>query len=187
MHILLAILSTLSLIAFFIIRANYMLEALKNLSGEASGIRGAIRRFFFKRKANVHPLALIEDPREAVLALMVAIMRDKGDLTAEQIADLEYWAEHRLNYNNPKDMVKLARWHVRDHVESGAVLYRLSKGLTRQCSGEQRADIIDLVESAARGRKRATNNTSELTELQAHTVQQLKYRFGDVRQETYLQ
>ncbi len=187
MHILLAILSTLSLVAFLIIRASYTVEALKNLSGEATGIRGAFRRFFFKRKANVHPLALIEDPREAVLALMVAIMKDKGDLTADQIADLEYWAEHRLNYENPADMVKLARWHVRDQVESGAVLYRLSKGLTRQCSGQQRADIIDLVENAARGRGQAMKDSAELTELQAHTVQQLKYRFGDVRQETYLQ
>ncbi|GAA6212648.1 hypothetical protein NBRC116602_23890 [Hyphomicrobiales bacterium 4NK60-0047b] len=187
MHILLAILSTLSLVAFLIIRASYTVEALKNLSGEASGIRGAFRRFFFKRNANVHPLALIEDPREAVLALMVAIMKDKGDLTVEQIADLEYWAEYRLNYHNPKDMVKLARWHVRDQVESGAVLYRLSKGLTKQCSGEQRADIIDLVESAARGRVEKSHSNNELTQLQAHTVQQLKYRFGDVHQETYSQ
>ncbi|MBO6548967.1 MAG: hypothetical protein JJ964_05025 [Rhizobiales bacterium] len=183
MHILIAILSFLSFIAFLIIRANYTVEAMKNLSGEAAGIRGAIRRFFFKRKANTHPLELIEDPREAVLALMVAIMKDKGDLSAEQIADLEYWAEYRLNYNNPADMVKLARWHVRDHVESGAVLYRLSKGLTRNCTGEQRADIINLVESAAKGRR---SNKKELTELQAHTVQQLKYRFGDVSQETHL-
>lgn len=183
MHVLLGLLSTLSFIAILIIRANYTAQAMRNLGGEAAGLKGAIRRFFFRRRANAHPLTLIQDPREAVLALMVAIMKDKGDLTTEQIEDLEYWAEYRLNYNNPKDMVSLARWHVRDHVESGAVLQRISKGLTTKCSGQQRADIVDLVESAARGRK----TDYSLTELQAHTVQQLKYRFGDVHQETYTQ
>lgn len=72
-------------------------------------------------------------------------------------------------------------------MESGAVLYRVSKSLARQCTGEQRADIIDLVERAAKGRNRAGVQATELTQLQAHTVQQLKYRFGDVSQETYQQ
>jgi len=186
MHILLAILSTVSLLAFIIIRANTAVNAFHSLKDEATGLRGAFRRFFFKRRANIHPLAAIEDPREAVLALMVAVMKDKGDLTPEQIEDLEYWAETRLNFSNPQDMVKLARWHVRDQVESGAVLYRVSKSLARQCTGAQRADIIDLVERAARGRNRAGVQATDLTQLQAHTVQQLKYRFGDVSQETYL-
>ncbi len=184
MHILISILSALGIIAFLIIRISQAMDAVRHLSDEATGVRGAVRRYLFRKKATAHPLTLIVDPREATLALMVAVMKDKGNLTTEQIEDLEYWAATRLNYTNPKEMVSLARWLVKDSVESGAVLLRVGKMLSLTCNGEQRADIIDLVESAARGRSHHGQKRQPPSELQAHTIQQLKYRFGDVKQQT---
>ena len=104
-------------------------------------------------------------------------MKDRGDLTEQQINDLEHWAEHRLNFTNPQDMVALARWLVRDYVESGAVLQRVAKPMARACNGEQRADIIDLTTQAAK------SGHNKPTKLQAHTIKELKYKFGDLSQD----
>lgn len=178
MHILLGILSTLSILAFFLIRSCQVASAMEDLSDRAGGLAARLRRRLFPHKVPRHPLSQIQDPREGALALMVAIMKDGGNLTEEQIRDLEFWAADRLNFENPADMVALARWHVRDFAESGAVLHRLHKPLAAACTGEQRADIIALVEAAAKSRGRPT------TLLQEHTIRQLKYHFGDVQQRT---
>lgn len=191
MHILLGIISLLSIIGVILIRANSIALVLKELGLSFEGVATRLHRRFTHRNAIKHPLALINDPREATLALMVAIMKDNGDLTTEQINDLEFWADHRLNYEDPAEMVSLARWHVRDQVESGAVLQRVSKSLAKKCNGAQRADIVDLVESAAIGRRKLAevSNPSErynhMAALQAHTIRQLKYRFGDTNQKTH--
>ena len=180
MHILLGVLSTLSIIAVIVFSLSNISKAIAQTSLGLSELGGRLHRLFFARKANQHPLSQIQDPREAALALMVAIMKDRGELTSEQISDLEHWAEHRLNYSNPREMVTLARWHVKDFVESGAVLYRLAKPMAQRCSGPQRADIIDLATLAAR------SGHGRITALQAHTIKELKYKFGDLNQEVLL-
>lgn len=181
MHILLGIISIISGLAFMVWHLSNAANAISEASDNMPGIRSRLRRFFFKRTANVNPLSTIEDPREAVLILMAAIMKDRGDLTEAQLSDLEYWAEHRLHYQNPKDMVTLARWYARDYVESGAVLQRVIKPITRRCDGAQRADIIDLTTRAAQ------SGDGSISQLQAYTLNELKYKFGDVSQEVALQ
>ncbi len=180
MHILIGIISTLSLFIFLIWRLTNLLDALNQTGANIGNISGRARRFFFKRKASRHPLSQISDPREAALALMVAVMKDRGDLTTSQIADLEHLAEQRLQYENPREMVALARWHVKDFCESGAVLYRLAKPMAQMCTGAQRADIIELVSLAAR------SGDGKLSDLQAHTIKELKYKFGDVTQAAHI-
>ena len=180
MHILLGILSTLTIGFLLVWRITNLLNAVQQTNEVWGGIYGKARRYFQRRKATPPPLSQIKDPREAALALMVSIMKDRGELTSEQISDLEHWAEHRLNFSNPREMVTLARWQVKDFVESGAVLYRLAKPMAKMCTGSQRADIIDLVSIAAR------TGHGEMTQLQAHTIKELKYKFGDLNQEVLL-
>lgn len=177
MHILLGILSTISLCAFILWHISSAAKAMSETSNNLGGLRSNLRRLINKRKHLCNPVAEIEDPREAALVLMVAIMKDRGDLSEPQIKDLEHWAQHRLHYDNPKDMVALARWYVRDYVESGAVLRRVAKPMTRRCNGAQRADIIDLATRAAK------SGHGTLTSLQAYTIKELKYKFGDVSQD----
>ena len=180
MHILLGIVSTLTIVALILFSLSNITNAIAQTSLGLSEIGARLHRLLFARKANQPSLTQITDPREAALALMVAIMKDRGELTSEQIADLEHWAEHRLNFSNPREMVTLARWHVKDFVESGAVLYRLAKPMAQRCSGPQRADIIDLATLAAR------SGHGRITALQAHTIKELKYKFGDLNQEVLL-
>lgn len=191
MHILLGIISLLSIIGFTLIRANTIAITLRELGFSLGGLGTIIRRRFTHKNALKHPLSQINDPREATLALMVSVMKDNGELTAEQINELEFWADQRLNFVDPAEMVSLARFHVKDHVESGAVLQRVGKNLAMKCNGEQRADIIDLVESAAIGRRKlaevstSAERYNHMSSLQAHTIKQLKYRLGDTSQKTH--
>ena len=177
MHLFLSIISALSLAAFIAWQFSSAIHSIQATSDNLGGVGRRLRRLIRQRQNQPNPLAAIEDPREAALALMVAVMKDRGDLTEQQISDLEQWAEHRLNYTNPQDMVALARWLVRDYVESGAVLQRVAKPMARACNGAQRADIIDLTTKAAQ------SGHDALTKLQAHTIKELKYKFGDLSQD----
>ena len=179
MHILLGILSTLTIGFLLVWRITNLLNAVQQTNEVWGGIYGKARRYFQRRKATPPPLSQIKDPREAALALMVAVMKDRGDLSEQQLEQLEKLAAARLNFENPQEMVTLARWHVKDFCESGAVLYRLAKPMAKMCTGSQRADIIDLVSIAAR------TGHGEMTQLQAHTIKELKYKFGDVSQQTH--
>lgn len=180
MHILLSIVSTISLIALIIWHVSSTARAMSETRKNFDGAGRRLMRLIRKRQQHSHPLSAIRDPREAALVLMVAIMKDRGDLSARQISDLERWASERLNFENPKDMVALARWHVRDYVESGAVLQRVAKPMARSCNGAQRRDIIDLVTLAAQ------SGENRVTKLQQYTIKELKYKFGDLSQDVLL-
>lgn len=189
MHILLGIISTISVLAIILWHINNAASAINETSHNIKGIKVSLKRFFGRRTPHATHLSLIEDPREAALALMVSIMKDRGDLTSDQINQLEQWAENRLKFSNPKDMVTLARWYVRDYVESGAVLQRVAKPMTRRCNSAQRADIIDLAKLAAQSGPKTDVDLYEngMTQLQAHTIKELKYKFGDLNQDVLLQ
>lgn len=179
MHSLIGFLSILSFAVFLIWRVTGTVNALHQTGNIIGDLASQLRRWSFRRKAEPKPLSSIEDPREAALVLMVAIMKDRGALTEEQLQDLENWAENRLQFSNGEEMVARARWHARPFCESGAVLYRLAKPLAQSCNGAQRADVIDLVVKAAH------SGGGQPTTLQVHTIKELRYKLGDTNQATY--
>lgn len=56
MPFLIALLSIVSAVAFFIIRSRNTLNAARDLAGMADDVRLAAHRFGFRRKSNVHPV-----------------------------------------------------------------------------------------------------------------------------------
>lgn len=175
MHILLAILSALGVIAFFLIRANQASQAAQELGESAGGVLGYFRRMMFRRKATQHPLTLIEDPREAVASLLVALAKDKGDLAERQLSELETMLSKRLEIQHAKDVLALARWNVKDNSDSGSVWQRVAKLLTSACTEEQKQDVLNMCEEIAH------LPDDRMTDIQAHTIEQMKYRFGNLK------
>src|SRR5262245_13155503 len=81
MHILVAIVSVLGVIGVVLWRLHMAAEAAKGLAETASDARGLFRRWRWQRKLASNPLDLIEDPREAAVAMMVAVAQSDGAMT----------------------------------------------------------------------------------------------------------
>jgi len=171
MHILIAILSVVGVAASLIIRAGMIARAGRELGDAASNVAGAARRARFRRKTERPALAQLEDPREAVAALMVAIAKVEGDLTERQIEKLEHLIETRLDFSPGSELLAHARWLTSDAVEPGAVLHRVSRFIAQSCTDEQKHDIADiLTEVALLG--------GQPDPLQSATIEQLRGKLG---------
>ena len=145
MHILIAVASVVGGLLFFIIRAGMAIRAGRELTNAASDAVGAVRRSRFRRKTTRSPLTQLDDPREAVAALMVAMSKTEGDLTSDQIETMERLIGERLNHDNPSELVAHARWLTHEAAEPGVVVQRVSSFLSMNCNEEQKADIIAIL------------------------------------------
>src|SRR5262249_22693896 len=81
MHILVAIVSALGIIGVILWRLHMAAEATKGLVETANDARGLFRRWRWQRKLASNPLDLIQDPREAAVAMMVAVAQSDGAMT----------------------------------------------------------------------------------------------------------
>lgn len=149
MHIVIAIASAIGAILFFIIRVGMAARAAKELGGAASDAVGAVRRARFRRKTTRSPLTQLEDPREAVAALMVAISKTEGDLTSEQIDTMKRLIADRLAFDDPAELLAHARWLTHEAAEPGVIVQRVSSFLASNCNEEQKADIIAVLTEVA--------------------------------------
>ena len=82
MHILLSVLGALGTVVFVLWRIQQASYIARDVADAAGSARGAFRRWRWRRKVNVNPIDLIEDPREAAGVIMVAVAQADGRLTA---------------------------------------------------------------------------------------------------------
>lgn len=171
MHIVVAIASIIGAVAFFIIRAGRVAQAGRELGDLAGDALGAARRAKFRRGSTKAPLTQITDPREAAVALMVAITLTEGDLTAAQSSVIERLAVDRLGFDNGAEILAHARWLTQGFVDPGHVVHRLMQCLIQDCDEEQRADIIAMMTEVA-------SIGSEPAPIQTQVIEKLAHDLG---------
>ena len=86
MHIVLAAISAIGALAFFIIRANHVAQASRELGEAAGDAKGLFRRFLWRRRTNVDLIRKIDDPRLAATVMMCAMAQSDGHLTEPEKA-----------------------------------------------------------------------------------------------------
>lgn len=171
MHILIAILGALGVIGTILYRMSIAARGASEIADAASTAVGAVNRARFRRKATRSPLTLLDDPREAVAALMVAIAKVEGDLTDRQIKVMEALIKNRLDFDAADELIAHARWLTQETTEPGTVVQRVSKFLTTQCDDDQKRDVIEILEQVA-----AING--EADNLQKQAIRQLMFAIG---------
>lgn len=169
-HIIALIASIVGGLIFFVIRAGRVAQAGRELGDLAGDAMGAARRAKFRRGATKSPLSQISDPREAAVALMVAIAKTEGDLTSAQTEAVESLATERLGFDDGAEILAHARWLTHDLVDPGHVVHRVLPLLIRQCDDEQRRDIISMLTEVAKV-------DGEPAPIQLQIIQKLSYDF----------
>ncbi len=151
MHIVLAALSALGALAFFIIRANHVAQAGRELGEAAGDAKGLFRRFFWRRRTHVDLIRKIDDPRLAAAVMMCAMAQSDGHMTeAEKSAILERMrGPLELEQAEAVEIFAHAHWLTGDMKELSSLLRRASKPILERCTATERAGLIEMLSQVA--------------------------------------
>ncbi len=115
----------------WIIRARNAAEVTRELSGVASDVMAAARRFGFRRHLNTHPVDSLEEPDIAVAAAALAFLEMSGLPTTEQQNALIVSLQSNLTMSHEKveEALILGRWMVTECQGAVPGFARLTKRL----------------------------------------------------------
>lgn len=160
MHILGVILAALGVVLFILWRMQQAANASRDIADAADEVRGLMRGWSWRRKANTNPLDLIDDPREAAAVLMVAAAQSDAPISErERAAMLEQMVvRFGATQGQADELLARARWLAREATDPGEVMRRLYGVVSEKLGPGQRAELIEMLEAvaAADGRRDET-------------------------------
>jgi len=147
MHILISVLSALATVVFILWRINQAAHAARDLADAAGSMKGYFRRWQWRRKVNVNPIDLIEDPREAASILMVAVAQADGPITERERLAILTQMQNRFSATPQQAGELLARsqWLVREGIDPAEVMRRLKPVIERTCTAAHRRELIEML------------------------------------------
>lgn len=151
MGIVMALLAAMAGVGVLLWRINVASQAARDLVDTADEARGFFRRLSWNRKAKRHPLDLVEDPREAATAMMVALAQYRGALTEKQEQQIigQMTMHFGMRGEEARDMFARARWVTRDAANLDAALKRLSPSIAERCTEDEKRDLIAMLKLIA--------------------------------------
>jgi uncharacterized tellurite resistance protein B-like protein len=151
MHILAAIGATLGVALFFLWRMQQASNAVRDVADAAGEVHSLFRRWSWRRKANVSPLDLVEDPREAATAMMVIVAQTDGALTGKECAVIQAQISEHFGATSRQadELLARGRWLVQHSVDASEVFRRLAPSIRKSCSAGEREDLIAMLKAVA--------------------------------------
>lgn len=133
MHIIAGILASAVGIYFFFIRTRNAVHIADDIADMTQTAMGAARRFGFRRRANVHPVESIEDPKLAVAGLATAYAQ-LDDLPSQETQNaLMTGLQSTLDVtkSDAEELMALGQWFVNECKGPDAAVTRLARKLAR--------------------------------------------------------
>lgn len=151
MGILAALLAAMAAVGVLLWRLSVAAQTARSLIDTADEARGFVRRLAWSRKVQKHPLDMVEDPREAATAMMVALAQYKGPLTEmqERLILGEMVANFALADEDARDMLARARWLTREAGDIHQTLARLGPAIDKSCTFDEKRDLIGMLKVVA--------------------------------------
>jgi uncharacterized tellurite resistance protein B-like protein len=148
MHIVLAVLAAVAGIGFWIWRAHMAARAASDLLETADDIRAAVRRFGYRRKANVNPLDGIEDARLAAAGILAAFASMDGALSREEIAAIagECGAAFSAEAQEAEQITAYGRWLIQQSANMDEVVRRLGRSLETRLDAAEKRQLLAMIE-----------------------------------------
>lgn len=173
MHILLGILAALGAIAWFVIRANQVNRAGREIMETASDAKALIRRSRWKSKGKGDLIQDIADPRLAAAVMMTMVAKCDGDVTERQRDAIQDQMEAGLGLEPQaaSEMLAEARWRTNDVNDVTTVLRRAAPTIESNCTAEERLELIDMLVAVA-------GVEGAVSDLQTNAIDGLKRKLG---------
>jgi len=174
MHILLVVLAVAVGVGVWIWRAQMAARAASDLIDTADDIRAALRRFGYRRKANVNPLDGIDDPRLAAAGILAAFVKMDGDLGREEIAAIarECAAAFHADADEAGQIGAYGRWLVQQSSNMDEAVRRLARNLETKVTAEEREQLLGMIERVA------SIDGGGLSDAQRYSLDQLARQLG---------
>lgn len=151
MPVLLAILSAIGVIAFYVIRARNAANAATDLIDVAQDVMGAARRFGFRRRANIHPIESIEEPNIGVAVIANAFL-ELNDLPTQDMRDtLLKSMQSALNVSKDEasEMLILAKWLQNECGSADAAIHRAGRKTARMAGTKISGPLMEIIQAIA--------------------------------------
>ncbi|AXI46036.1 hypothetical protein C1J03_08420 [Sulfitobacter sp. SK012] len=170
MPILLGLIGLAASAYFVIVRVKRGAEMASGLMDAAQDVRGAARRFGFRRQGNQHPVEAVEDPNLAVAALATAFMQldDLPTADARRALDVALRCHLNLDGDTAQEIEVLGHWLVEQCGGAAPAFSRLSKRLHKLDEGASFPTLIEIlseVTSAGSKGGPSTRQSEALTDL----------------------
>lgn len=151
MHILLGLLSAAGLIAFYLYRARQAAEVAHDLGEAAATARGAVRRFFWRRRTQIEQTKTLDDPALAASTMMCALAQSDSLMTErERAAILAQMARtFEIEGREAEELFAQARWLTNEMRELDGFLRRLARPVNARCTPAEKAELIEMLEAVA--------------------------------------
>lgn len=164
MHILLGLIGVISAAAFWIWRARYTADALREAADLVGDAQSAARRFGFRRKSGVHPADAVEDPRLAAAGVCAAIATIDGPLTDAEISNLNADAARifSASADEAAEIIAFGRWVADQCGTSEEAVRRLARTLRDRTTEAERADLVTMASAVAADDERSRHAIVQL-------------------------
>lgn len=151
MGILLGLVAAIGTLGVILWRLQAAATATKDIVETASEVKGLFRGWQWRSKFAKSSLDLVQDPREAVAAMLVAVAQSDGHMTArEKQAIIETLSEHICaTPTQAEELLAHGRWMTRNAHNLDACLAKLAAVIKKSCSPEQIADVLAMVQHVA--------------------------------------
>lgn len=169
MHILAGLLALAVGIYFFVIRARNAVHIADDVADMAQTAVGAARRFGFRRRANVHPVDCIEDPKLAVAGLATAYAELDALPTQETRNALLIGFQSALDVSrdDADELATLGQWFVNECKGPDAAVPRIARKLARIDGAQGLVSTMDVIGQVAKSSDRdpSEKQVEALTEI----------------------
>ena len=171
MPYIIAALGLMAAVYFFVIRTRNAADMATDLLDVANDVRAAARRFGFTRRANIHPVEAIDDPRTAAMTVAVAYAElddypteDTRSRLARALA-----SAFGMTLRDAEELMVLGRWLMTECQGPQPAVSRAARKLYKLSGGEDFAALMDVI--------KAVSPETGLSERQTDALDDLKRAF----------
>lgn len=147
MGVVAGILAVLAGIGVLLWRIQVASDAARGAVDAASDAHSLYRRFLWGRKASRSPIDLVEDPREAAAAMMVALAQYDGALTSDeqQLIVSEMQTAFDASQKDADELLARGRWLVRDIGDLDGALKRLLPPVQKRLGDAEKRQLVEML------------------------------------------
>ena len=147
MHIIALLTAFLGAIGLILWRLHMAADAAKGLADTANDARGMFRRWGWQKKFAADPLDLVQDPREAAAAMMIALGQSDGALTERERRMILVQMVQRFGVSGTQaeELLAHGRWLVREVTDLNRCFQKLAPFVRKTCSADQVQDILAML------------------------------------------
>jgi uncharacterized tellurite resistance protein B-like protein len=130
--------------AFWLYRLRDLGHAAHGAIDTAQRLRGFYRRYKFRKQAELSPIASVDDPAAAGVAMLIALASARGALSDQAEAAIRHEIAFSMLLPRVDEVFTFARW-VADHASTPNDLsFRFSGLWTGALSEEERASFLHM-------------------------------------------